>query len=158
MFVSLNDLQQLRTDHRKQRIGYVVGTFDLFHTGHLDYLEWAWDRCDLLFVCVRNDARVKQVKGDDRPIIPEFDRARIVNSLKGTAFTHIAPDIPDTGKPSIKIAELLKPDIVIIGNDWGQEAPGWKQALSNSHVTVCPMPYVNSTTKIINRIRHYRES
>ncbi len=156
MIVTLDDIKALRSEHGSQRIGYVAGTFDLFHGGHLDYLEWAWEQCDLLFVCVRSDERVKQVKGSDRPIFPEVDRARVVNSLKGTSFTLIANGVYVAPKPSIKIAEMLKPDIVILGNDWGGEAPLWRASVDTSEVVICPMPWRDSTTRIINRIRHGR--
>jgi rfaE bifunctional protein nucleotidyltransferase chain/domain len=158
MLVSLSDLPDIRSEHQQERIGFVVGTFDLFHIGHLDYLEWAWDHCDRLFVCVRSDARVKQAKGQDRPIFYETERARIVNSLKGTAFTHIANKFEDAAKPSIKVAAMLKPDIVILGNDWGHEAPIWRQSLntSKSEIVICPMPWTKSTSRIINRIRYGR--
>src|ERR1700754_4692304 len=109
MLVSISDLTDIRNEHRLERIGFVVGSFDLFHVGPLDYLEWAWNNCDRLFVCVRSDARVKQAKGQDRPVFYEAERARIVNSLKGTAFTLIAnePILRDAAKPSIKIAQQL---------------------------------------------------
>ena len=64
MLVGLHNLDDLRREHDQERIGFVAGTFDLFHGGHLDYLEWSWHQCDRLFICVRSDERVRLDNGD----------------------------------------------------------------------------------------------
>lgn len=45
MIVQWSDLDPIKSDYASSRIGFVTGSFDLLHGGHLDYLEWAWQHC-----------------------------------------------------------------------------------------------------------------
>ena len=65
-----------------QVIAFANGAFDLFHVGHLRYLEDARRQGDCLVVAVNDDASVRALKGPDRPIIPAVDRAELVAALR----------------------------------------------------------------------------
>jgi len=62
-------------------IGMTSGCFDLIHFGHIHYLQRCRALCDRLIVAVDSDEMTKAAKGPSRPIIPELDRLRLVNSL-----------------------------------------------------------------------------
>ena len=63
-------------------IGYAGGTWDLFHVGHLAFLEACRDRCDHLIVGVVDDESIPRWKGGRRAVIPYAARARIVGALR----------------------------------------------------------------------------
>ena len=60
----------------------VNGTFDIVHRGHLDLLNFAREQGDYLLVAIDTDRRVKELKGEQRPINNQKDRAYLLNSLK----------------------------------------------------------------------------
>ena len=68
---------------------FVNGTFDLLHFGHLSLLNYAKTLGDVLYVAIDCDARVKEKKGDNRPIYKESDRAFFIVSLKLVDYAFI---------------------------------------------------------------------
>ncbi len=86
-----------------------TGTFDIIHPGHIRYLEEAKKLGDELIVIV---AREKNVKHKPKPIIPEEQRRRVVESLKPVDRA-ILGDERDIFKPIME----LKPDIIVLGYD-----------------------------------------
>lgn len=63
-------------------IGMTSGVFDLFHYGHLHYIQRCRNQCDKLVVAVDSDEMARQVKGEGRPIMPQRERMKILDSLK----------------------------------------------------------------------------
>lgn len=70
--------QILEISDNNKNIGLINGCFDIFHLGHCKILEFASQQCDVLIVGVNSDSSVKKLKGDDRPINSEQDRARLL--------------------------------------------------------------------------------
>lgn len=62
----------------------VNGTFDLLHAGHVELLEFAKMQGDYLLVAIDSDRRVKELKGETRPINNQLDRKRVLEGLKST--------------------------------------------------------------------------
>jgi len=152
MIVRIGEVKNVRKRYRSARIGYATGTFDLMHGGHLDYLEWAKSQCDKLFVYIRSDKRVAEVKGRI-PLVPETDRARIIDQFKFVSFTYIGVDFLGSSKPSIELAKVLEPDMILIGNGWSSEVAAWKAALPTTEMRIYDKPHRDSTTRIINQVR-----
>ena len=67
---------------RNMKTIVVNGTFDILHRGHLDILNRAKTLGDFLLVCIDTDERVKELKGNDRPINAEIDRLLLLANLK----------------------------------------------------------------------------
>jgi D-beta-D-heptose 7-phosphate kinase/D-beta-D-heptose 1-phosphate adenosyltransferase len=87
-----------------------TGTFDILHSGHLDYLEYAKSLGDYLVVHIESDEAVKRHKGNDRPVNNEEARQRLIKSLKIVDQAFIA----DGEKDYEEILRKIKPDIFII--------------------------------------------
>jgi len=100
-----------------RRVGATValanGVFDLLHVGHLRYLQGAAAEADVLVVAVNADSAVRQLKGPDRPIVPEADRAELVNALRGVDYVVLFDDL--TVGP---LLEALRPDVHCKGTDY----------------------------------------
>jgi hypothetical protein len=75
------------------------------------------------------------------------------NGLGSIAFTFPVPAGTTNTKPSMRVASELRPDIIVLGNDWQHEAPLWAKYNQDSLIAVCPQPWRESTTNIIHRIR-----
>lgn len=85
-FEKLKDLQDRNTI-------ICSGWFDMLHIGHLNFLKNAKKHADNLVVVVMNDRDGKYIKGNDRPIINQFQRAEIIDSLKCVDYTIISKNI-----------------------------------------------------------------
>ena len=107
-------LQQAKAD------GAVVvttnGCFDVLHLGHLRYLQASRQLGDLLVVAVNSDNSVRQLKGENRPLVPEEERAEMLAGLECVDYVVIFPELT----PIDLLAEL-KPNIHVKGGDYKLE-------------------------------------
>ena len=130
-------------------VGYTSGVFDLLHPGHVDYLERARARCDVLIVGVNADVSVRFNKGPSRPICPEADRLQVVAALGCVDFVFLFDD-----KNNNRNVELLKPHIYFKAGDYAPEklssAPLVEQY--GGRVEIIPMQPGLSSSAIIDRV------
>ena len=129
---------------------FTNGVFDLLHPGHLRYLQHARRLGDALIVGVNSDRSVRIIKGPDRPITPERERAEVVAALMCVDGVVIF----DEETPQQVIA-TLQPDVLVKGADWAEDAIVGRdivEAGGGKVVRVAIEPGY-STTGIIDRIR-----
>ena len=107
-------LQQAKTD------GTIVvttnGCFDVLHLGHLRYLQAARQLGDLLVVAVNSDNSVRELKGKNRPLVPEGERAEMLAGLECVSYVVIFPELTP-----INLLAELKPSIHVKGGDYKLE-------------------------------------
>ena len=92
----------------------VNGTFDLLHVGHVALLEYARSLGDHVLVCIDSDSRVKQLKGESRPINTQADRAKMLSALRCVNMVQVF----DTEEQLIEQIKLYQPDIMVKGSDY----------------------------------------
>jgi D-glycero-beta-D-manno-heptose 1-phosphate adenylyltransferase len=97
-------------------LSFANGCFDLLHVGHVRYLQGAAAEADRLIVAVNSDASERLLKGPNRPVLPERDRAELVSALRGVSYVVIFND-PDVKR----LLLLLKPDVHCKGTDYTVE-------------------------------------
>ena len=141
-----------KTQVEKMRSGIAVftnGVFDILHRGHLDYLTAASDLGHKLFVGLNSDASVKRIKGDNRPLNSERDRAFALLSLKCVDYVVLFDE--DTPERLIK---TITPDILVKGGDYKvEEIVGYDHVTSNGgKVVTIPLSEGYSTTGFIEKI------
>ncbi len=95
------------------RIAFTNGCFDLLHAGHVESLEFARAQGDLLVVGLNDDASVRQIKGEGRPVYPAADRARLLAALEAVDYVVIFDE-----PRAEKIIRAVRPDILVKGEDW----------------------------------------
>jgi rfaE bifunctional protein nucleotidyltransferase chain/domain len=102
-----------------KKIGYTCGCYDLFHAGHLSFLEACKKECDILVVGLATDWRCRQMekKYIERPLISYEDRNAILDALSCVDLV-----IPDSNGP-ISVLSVLHPDYYIKGCDWRDKLP-----------------------------------
>jgi len=94
-------------------IAFANGCFDLLHVGHVRYLQGAAAEADRLVVAVNSDSSVRTLKGANRPILPEHDRAELVAALRGVTY------VVEFSDPNVeRLLLLLKPDVHCKGTDY----------------------------------------
>ena len=84
-----NKVQFLRSKNKDLKIVTTNGCFDILHTGHIKSLQKAKSLGDILIIGLNSDASVKKIKGEDRPINNEKDRAEILAALSCIDFVII---------------------------------------------------------------------
>lgn len=104
---------ELKKNRGGKKIVFTNGCFDLLHVGHVRYLQEARALGDYLVVAVNSDASVKGLKGPDRPVQMEDDRAEILAALGCVDAVTIFAE-----KDPVALIRLLEPDILVKGGDW----------------------------------------
>ena len=107
-------LQQLKTEGKT--VVTTNGCFDVLHLGHLRYLRAARQLGDLLVVAVNSDSSVRQLKGENRPLVSEAERAEMLAGLECVDYVIIFPELTP-----IDLLSELKPSIHVKGGDYKLE-------------------------------------
>ena len=141
------------TVRQAQRGGRVVvftnGCFDLLHRGHLHLLREAKRLGDLLVVALNTDLSVRRLKGPERPILPETERAELIAALEMVDYVTLFSE-PD---PHALIKEL-RPDVLVKGGDWSEDKVVGGDFVEGYGGKVAVIPYLEgySTTRMIKKI------
>jgi len=145
------EVQQLRQTGKK--IVFTNGCFDILHIGHVRYLQEAKHLGDVLIVGVNSDRSVRRLKGPERPIVGESDRAEILAALACVDYVTIF----DQDTPYQLIADLM-PHILVKGGDWPLESVVGADLVINNGGQVILMPVTDgqSTSGIVERIKHFK--
>ena len=149
--VRLSDLPAIRA--RATRAGKTValanGIFDLFHVGHLRYLEGAKALGDVLVVAVNSDASTRRNKGPGRPVVPEGERAEIVAAL--ACVDHV---VLFGSKTVVPVIRKLRPDWQVKGTDYTPETiPEAAEVRKHGgRVAVAGDPKDHSTSDLLRRL------
>jgi rfaE bifunctional protein nucleotidyltransferase chain/domain len=138
---------------RAERTGRVVftnGVFDLLHPGHVDVLLGARRAGDHLVVAINSDASVRRLKGPERPVRSEAERAYVV-----AAFEMVDCVVVFEQDTPLELIEILRPDVLVKGGDYREDTivgaaqvRGW-----GGDVRVVPLTPGQSTTNIIRVLR-----
>lgn len=133
-----------------QRLVFTNGVFDLLHVGHVRYLSQARAVGDLLVVAINSDRTVRELKGPDRPIFDQAERAEILAALRVVDYVTIFDDV----SPRSLIAELL-PDVLVKGGDYGLDQIHGRDEVEAAGGKVIALPFVEgaSTTTLIERMK-----
>ena len=129
---------------------FTNGCFDSLHPGHVEHLAQARALGDLLVVGLNSDDSVRRLKGVDRPLVPEVDRAAALAGL-GSVDAAI---VFDEDTPLELIGELL-PDVLVKGGDYDLDGIVGREVVEQAGGDVRVLPLVEgySTTNILNRLK-----
>jgi len=141
-------ISELKSEGKK--IVFTNGCFDIIHSGHIFYLGEAKKAGDVLIIGLNSDESVRRLKGNDRPVNNESDRALVLDSLKFVDYVTIFEE--DTPYDLIK---LLQPDILVKGGDYKADEVVGADIVRENGGKVLIIPYVKgkSTTALINKIK-----
>lgn len=134
----------------EKKIVFTNGCFDILHRGHLEYLQAASDMGDILIVGLNSDASVKALKGDDRPLIHQDDRAMALASL---AFVD-AVILFDEDTP-MELIHRTNPHVLVKGGDYTEATvvgAEWVKS-KGGRVEIIPFKEGYSTSALIQKIQ-----
>lgn len=132
------------------RLVFTNGVFDLLHVGHVRYLAQARSLGDALVVAINSDRSVRELKGPERPVFEESERAEILAALRNVDYVVIFDDI----SPRSVIRRLL-PDVLVKGGDYQIDEIHGREEVEAAGGKVISLPFVPgaSTTTLLERMK-----
>jgi len=134
-----------------KKLVFTNGCFDLLHAGHVRYLQQARQLGDALLVAVNGDQSVRALKGPDRPLNNESDRAEVLSALECVDFVTIFPSVRVT-----EVIREVKPHIYAKGGDYTPESLDREEygALveAGSQIEILGLVPGRSTTSLIQKM------
>ncbi len=131
-----------------ERVVFTNGCFDLLHFGHITVLEQARRCGDRLIVAINSDASVSCLKGPNRPIVSQGERARVLAALAAVDAVVIF------GEPTpLELILAVQPDVIVKGGDYDAETVvGAREVQSwGGEVKIIPLVEGFSTTRLIEK-------
>jgi D-beta-D-heptose 7-phosphate kinase/D-beta-D-heptose 1-phosphate adenosyltransferase len=141
-------LQRWRSFGKK--IVFTNGCFDILHAGHIHSLRQAAGFGDILIVGLNSDASTRRIKGPDRPINTETDRALILASLVMVdAVVLFEEDTP------LQLISTILPDVLVKGGDYTPETIVGADVVQQhgGRVEIIPLVPGRSTTELARRLQ-----
>lgn len=144
--------EALRT--QRQRVVFTNGVFDVLHSGHVSYLAWAREQGDALILGLNTDDSVRRIKGENRPIVPFEERARVLCALRSVdAVVGFAERTPEV------LLDRLQPDVHVKSAQYREDELPERDVVLRHGGVIRLAPHVpgTSTTDTIARIlQRYR--
>jgi len=111
--VELREVENLLSRKNKGRIVLTGGCFDILHVGHVRFLSEAKKLGDTLVVLLESDENVKKLKGKNRPVFIQKERAEMLSALRSVDFIVLLPMVESDGDYSDLVMKI-KPDIIVL--------------------------------------------
>lgn len=135
-----------------RRLVVTNGCFDILHLGHVTYLEKARNLGDVLLVGLNSDDAVRQLKGEERPINDEQDRAGVLAALASVDGVCIFSE-----KTATRFLMAAQPDIYVKGGDYTLETINQEERQSvesaGGRIVIIPVVSGKSTTAMVKKIQ-----
>ncbi len=127
------------------------GCFDILHVGHVRYLKKTQSLADYCIVMLNSDKSVKQLKGENRPINNEQDRAELLAALRYVDYVVLFEE-----RSPAELLEKIKPDIYTKGADYTMETLPERDIVKKSGIKVEFIEFVEgkSTTNVIKMMNN----
>jgi len=136
-----------------KRIVLTNGCFDLLHAGHLALLSQAAKQGDVLVLAINSDASVRRLKGPERPLVPQAERAALLAALTFVdAVTIFEEDTP------LAVLEAVRPNVLVKGGDYQPAEVVGRELVeaAGGRVVIVPLTPERSTSSLVARIRGAR--
>ena len=151
MLVTQSEIIKLVREGQAEGKTFVVtnGCFDILHVGHVRYLNRTKEYADKLIVMLNSDVSVKLIKGENRPINCEADRAEILSSLSCVDYVVLFDE-----KSPAKLLDDIKPNVYTKGADYTLETLPERDIVLKNNIKVEFIDFVEgrSTTNVIKKI------
>jgi len=150
--LSIQEMLAERARLRSQgaRLVFTNGVFDLLHVGHVRYLAQARALGDTLVVAINSDRSVRELKGPERPVFDQAERAEILAALRQVDYVVVFDDV----SPRSLISALL-PDVLVKGGDYQLDQIHGREEVEAAGGRVLSLPFVDgaSTSRLIERMK-----
>ncbi len=134
----------------KQKIVFTNGCFDVLHRGHIEFLSFCKKQGDIVVLALNSDKSVKVIKGTDRPINNQLDRAAVLSALETIDYIVIF-DEPDP----LNTIKKVRPDVLVKGQDWAEKGVVGREFIESigGKVILAPLVEGKSSTSTIEKMK-----
>jgi len=151
------DLLKHLAYHRQEgdKIVFTNGCFDVLHRGHVEYLKFCKKQGDIVVLGLNSDASVRQLKGPDRPVNNQHDRAAVLSELESIDYITIFDELDP-----LNIIQQVRPDVLVKGVDWAQKGVIGREFVESygGRVELAPLVDGKSSTATIEKLKRLNES
>jgi rfaE bifunctional protein nucleotidyltransferase chain/domain len=146
--VNLQELKKFFSREGKGRILLTGGCFDILHVGHVRFLSEAKKMGDYLIVLLENDKNVKKLKGENRPVFIQKERAEMLSALRSVDLVVLLPAM-ENDSDYLGLIRMIKPDIIVATeNDPNIEKKRSQAKQIGGELEVIPFIKTLSTSKL----------
>ena len=145
--------QLVKARQSGSRVVFTNGCFDVLHTGHLHLLQRARALGDLLIVGINSDQSVKRLKGNDRPLIGENERAELLAALSCVDYVTVFSE-----RTPLRVITAVNPDVLVKGADYSVSDVVGRNVVEQrgGRVELVPLLPGFSTTGLVESIKQKR--
>lgn len=131
-------------------VAFANGCFDVLHVGHLRYLAAAAREADILVIGVNGDRSVQELKGENRPIVPEEERAELIASLRMADYVTIFEE-----RSPERLMAAIRPEVHCKGTDYTEASVPEGDLVRSwgGRVAIVGDPKDHSSTDLIEKLR-----
>lgn len=149
------DALQAEVERRRSEgctIAWTNGCFDILHVGHIVYLAGARAQADVLVVGLNSDESVRAIKGPERPIVTEQERAAVLSALRCVDYVTIFGE-----RDAVRHLDVLRPDVYVKGGDYTMDTINQDERRFiegyGGKVVLIPGVTGRSSTAVINSVK-----
>lgn len=154
---TLGDLLKYLDYHRQQgeKIVFSNGCFDVLHRGHVEYLKFCKEHGDILVLGLNSDHSVRQLKGPDRPVNNQHDRAAVLSELESVDYIAIFDELDP-----LNMIQQVHPDVLVKGADWADKGVIGREFVESygGRVELAPLVEGKSSTLTIKKLNHLNKT
>ncbi|MBA7716224.1 Bifunctional protein HldE [subsurface metagenome] len=148
----VDSLVEQLAKYRSQNVAIVFtnGCFDVVHRGHTEFLKFCRSQGDIIVVGLNSDSSVRTIKGPDRPINNQYDRAAVLAALETVDYITVF-DEPDP----LNLIKKVKPNVLVKGQDWAQKGVVGREFVESygGKVVLAPLVEGKSSTATIEKMK-----
>jgi D-beta-D-heptose 7-phosphate kinase/D-beta-D-heptose 1-phosphate adenosyltransferase len=149
---TVDSLLSKLSQHRREEktIVFTNGCFDVLHRGHVEYLQFCRRQGNIVVVGLNSDGSVKAIKGPERPINNQHDRAGVLAALETVDYITIFNE-PDP----MNLIKKVRPDVLVKGEDWAVKGVVGREFVESygGKVTLAPLVNGKSSTATIKEMK-----
>ncbi len=144
----LGEIERRRKQNKT--IVFTNGCFDVLHRGHVEYLQFCRRQGDVVVLGLNSDSSVRTIKGPERPINNQHDRAAVLAALEAVDYVTIF----DEPTP-LSLIQKVRPDVLVKGEDWAQKGVVGREFVESygGKVALAPLVQGKSSSATIEKMK-----
>jgi len=140
---------------QKEKIVFTNGCFDVLHRGHIEYLKFCKERGDIVVLGLNSDNSVRQLKGPDRPVNNQHDRAAVLAAMESIDYITIFEELDP-----LDLIQQVRPDILVKGADWADKGVVGREFVEShgGRVELAPLLDGKSSTSTLEKLKRIEDN
>ncbi|MHC5088716.1 MAG: D-glycero-beta-D-manno-heptose 1-phosphate adenylyltransferase [Planctomycetota bacterium] len=151
------ELVKLLDYHRQQKetIVFTNGCFDVLHRGHIEYLQFCKKQGDIVVLGLNSDASVRQLKGPERPVNNQHDRAAVLSAMECVDYIAIFDELDP-----LELIKKVRPDVLVKGADWAEKGVVGREFVEScgGRVELAPLVDGKSSTSTLEKLKQIEKN